>query len=809
MEDQEDPRIAPGIRLQGSRPFGTGQPLATPAQPSSPAVAPDKVPQASSGPSFTGSADVTPKAKPAQQPSMLEDVSRTFVGYAPKAITGTIFGGIGSVGKGVADLGQMGRNAYYSGMTALDRMSPDEAARLKAQPLVPPLTQADAEGNTFLGVFPTYKGVTSYMTDLSKQGMLSPELSYEPKTSAGEYARAFTEGAAQGLPGAFRGMAGRMVSSGLTSTAGEAGRQAAQPGTAAETWAPIISSLLGGVGASKLVDAASALRPSGVAQDRLMEALANDLRRDPSRVEQMRQAQANGLPISVYDYAGPETRQLLEQAAATSGKGGLSKSGAINQFVEDRATTGRARSLGKLGEAIGIPVGDIDARRLADVTEKAGQIERDRIYSLMKADPAANDIYIGKIDPRITSLPQFQEAVQDANDIMVRAPHFKMVAPSGGAFPTPGNIAYFDQVQRSMREAAEKLDRSGDFSRSNAIKNTRQALLDDLENMIPGYGAVRSKAAETFGSAAAPEAGQRFFSSANSFKRRDIEDALRSYTDDQRQLFKVGFADALVKQMDQENGLTAVYKKFQNGDFVDRARMALGDDAFDALQGHVASEMVLRKVKSLSPPVARDATKLNAATGSALGGLGTIGLEALYNSAFTGPKVAAGLAAGAAYGAIKSKADQLVGRRMLDLALSQDPKKIQQLGTLLSKEPSLNRIFNKMTANLAQVEQEAAQSFIPQSAPAAPAPPVASPANTLGAETIKMLQEQGFMQGQASGGRVGYRSGGRILDHGSKADALVRAAESARKTISGTTEPLLDLPDEHVVKALAVAGEAI
>lgn len=62
---------------------------------------------------------------------------------------------------------------------------------------------------------------------------------------------------------------------------------------------------------------------------------------------------------------------------------------------------------------------------------------------------------------------------------------------------------------------------------------------------------------------------------------------------------------------------------------------------------------------------------------------------------------------------------------------------------------------------------------------------------------------------RAYGGRAAYRSGGRILDHASKADALVRAAETARKAISGTTEPLLDLPDEHVVKALAVAGEAI
>jgi hypothetical protein len=71
------------------------------------------------------------------------------------------------------------------------------------------------------------------------------------------------------------------------------------------------------------------------------------------------------------------------------------------------------------------------------------------------------------------------------------------------------------------------------------------------------------------------------------------------------------------------------------------------------------------------------------------------------------------------------------------------------------------------------------------------------------------LEQAQEARGHADGGRAGYKSGGRILDHGSKADALVRAAESARKTISGTTEPLLDMPDEHVVKALAVAGDAI
>jgi len=84
-------------------------------------------------------------------------------------------------------------------------------------------------------------------------------------------------------------------------------------------------------------------------------------------------------------------------------------------------------------------------------------------------------------------------------------------------------------------------------------------------------------------------------------------------------------------------------------------------------------------------------------------------------------------------------------------------------------------------------------------------PRIADRISPLGYQAEQAREERGH----ADGGRAAYRSGGRILDHGSKADALVRAAESARKAISGTTEPLLDMPDEHVVKALAVAGEAI
>lgn len=48
-------------------------------------------------------------------------------------------------------------------------------------------------------------------------------------------------------------------------------------------------------------------------------------------------------------------------------------------------------------------------------------------------------------------------------------------------------------------------------------------------------------------------------------------------------------------------------------------------------------------------------------------------------------------------------------------------------------------------------------------------------------------------------------SGGRIGNAMMKADALIRAAESAKRNLGKMTEDMLELPDEHITKALAVA----
>lgn len=57
--------------------------------------------------------------------------------------------------------------------------------------------------------------------------------------------------------------------------------------------------------------------------------------------------------------------------------------------------------------------------------------------------------------------------------------------------------------------------------------------------------------------------------------------------------------------------------------------------------------------------------------------------------------------------------------------------------------------------------------------------------------------------------RVGRQTGGRIMDHGARANALIRAAERAKRDHNGITEQILGMPDEHVAKALAVANAAM
>ena len=76
-------------------------------------------------------------------------------------------------------------------------------------------------------------------------------------------------------------------------------------------------------------------------------------------------------------------------------------------------------------------------------------------------------------------------------------------------------------------------------------------------------------------------------------------------------------------------------------------------------------------------------------------------------------------------------------------------------------------------------------------------------------DTLYQLQQGNQLQQQADGGRIERASGGRIIDHEAEADHLVRAAEMAKNKVNQSTEKLLNVPDEAIIKALDVAQQAI
>jgi hypothetical protein len=60
----------------------------------------------------------------------------------------------------------------------------------------------------------------------------------------------------------------------------------------------------------------------------------------------------------------------------------------------------------------------------------------------------------------------------------------------------------------------------------------------------------------------------------------------------------------------------------------------------------------------------------------------------------------------------------------------------------------------------------------------------------------------------ATGGAITRATGGRV-GHEHLVNRLIRAADSAKRHANARTEPLLNAPDEHIVKALHIANEAI
>jgi len=208
-------------------------------------------------------------------------------------------------------------------------------------------------------------------------------------------------------------------------------------------------------------------------------------------------------------------------------------------------------------------------------------------------------------------------------------------------------------------------------------------------------------------------------------------------------------------------------------------RNTLGDDAFEAMHGRATADKFIAKVKPYQPWVSAPSRT----TDIIRGGLGSEFLRNTTSMNLPGmAQNAAAWGASHAYDWLSHFQNRGQAHAMLDLIASDDPEKMKQLYKLVQSDPS----SWSMQQNLLNAAKNTAYAN----------------AIVSGQHQGEQLQQPEQPVARASGGRVGK-------NHDMLVNRLMRLADKAKKSANSTTEPLLNVADEHIVKALKVANQAI
>jgi hypothetical protein len=680
-------------------------------------------------------------------------------------------------------------------------------------------TPAEREGrvNKMFGVpFPTGAGVESFL----KQNV--PVLAKEPQTPEEEE---FGQNIRTGVgvapgPGGLLSTAGRFGAGYIGSKIGQEAEHLQErtgffaPGSAAEKYLEPAATVLGTIGAQAL---GGKLRnvafPSKAAEAGAAEAIAADISSGQFNREAFEAAVKSGEPYRLVDYFGDKSklRQYLSEEAGKSGKTG-------QQLLEDfnaevsyiPGTTVKAR----IPEAQQrtntfleqVNRGPIDAGHVARLTEEAGDKARTAIYDALHQLPEASGIPRGMFGQDVLNNEFVQNSINRVMDMEVPA-QWKVVKPKSSpevppqlieydsagqpvmsagraAIDNPGNLAFWDLVKRDMDLQIRKAEMAGtesyDTLKASSMKDARKNLVDDLDFAVPEYPNARASAGELFGRDTAPEAGMDFYKRMDSISRDEAIQNLRQLSPEAQKLFKTGWMGELSTDLSKPNGMTSVANKFVGSpEFQQNARMILGPD-YDLVRGRILSENARLLSKQINPVESRGVLEKTGITAIGAGGAGLLAptvenlITGLQQAMFVAPADLGPILLGSVAAGTISGAAGLQSRRVADravkLMLSDKPADHVRLSRLMDADPTTAKAIFRLNTAMQGMR----------------------------------VNEQG--KEESTGGRINRANGGRIGSHDAAADRLVRMADAARKNIGKRTETILNAPDEHVVKALAVAN---
>jgi hypothetical protein len=260
---------------------------------------------------------------------------------------------------------------------------------------------------------------------------------------------------------------------------------------------------------------------------------------------------------------------------------------------------------------------------------------------------------------------------------------------------------------------------------------------------------------------------------------KNINDIYRKIKKDAVAMYG-NYAARLNEIAGQPNGVKALADKFlTDRNFQERARIALGQEAYDTFRAKAFSENLLRNAEQIN---FLGNKPMNLAMGaSGAGGAGATAMTAadflMHNfSADTAGRAAVAALGTASLGAGMNLAEKRMASQLIPLATATDPASMTRFVRLLDGNPMARQVFNKMNTALNTAQQQAVKGYLAQPE-----------------------------QQRAFGGRTGYATGGAISPEAS-ADKLIVAAERAHKGWQAETKPLLGASDNTIARALEIAN---
>ena len=638
-------------------------------------------------------------------------------------------------------------------------------------------------GKTF--ALPTMQGMDVW----GKENI--PGYEYEPKSELG---KTLQTGANFGVQSVIGGPSGitRRVLTGIGAGAG-----AEQAGNIGEALGGQFGKVVGEVGGAiaadflshKIIDFGLNIgMTSPEARKQLAGAIAQDFAADPGMQERLKTAVSNGENIYLADFLqGEAARKLLAQNYSPKQQVALQQ---INKELERRADQVQDIVDRKFAQEFGRDLREAD---FATSMKEANDLERTKLYTDMKALPGAQSIISNNLIQLANSNGYVKEAIDRVNKMFMEgkiAPSWNVMPPMGGMAP---NIQYWDLVKREIDHVistAQKGEGSGNVLAG--AQSAKSSLVNELDSILPEYGSVRNQAAEMFGAENSLEGGYKMaqaLASGSPFKVGEFMQNYAKLTPGQKKAFSEGAARSMLQRA--KGDMTGLINYMENPNVQSVMRNVMGDARFDGIYAKAISANLMSNAQKFDFIAGNTGSKLKGLAMDVAGGVApaagaAAATGALGVNALTGGALAAGALAGIAMNASERK----VANRVVELAFSRDPKDAKVFAKLLRNDYDAVNVVRKLGDYLQSAVQKGTIAYLDSQR---------TPTGDDYGMNAPPIPYEGVPQ-QASGGRVGRKSGGRI-----KGNSISAEVRKVRALLSEKTASMLSIPDDAIATALHIA----